>query len=81
MLICKQVPWGYKIRGTDVLTNIHNQPTEKNICGKHGTAEKPGSESITTMCYANKRDRMVNSYAMTHQKQKWTKYSSSTCSF
>jgi hypothetical protein len=33
-------------RGTDVLTNIHNQPTENNICGKHGTAEKPGSETV-----------------------------------
>jgi hypothetical protein len=56
-----------------MLTNMHTPPAEGNFCDKHENAIKPVTVGHYNrhMGYADKSDRMSNSYSISCQTWKW----------
>ena len=58
-----------------ILTNMHDKPAEANFCYNNGRAIKPQimADYNCHMGYADKADRMENSYSINRHTWKWTK--------
>ena len=58
-----------------ILTNMHAPPGEGNFTQESGQAIKPhvGEDYTAYMGFADKSDRMVNSYGIARRTWKWTK--------
>ena len=68
------VVWRDK-RDVNMLTNIHDPPSEGNFWDEHRNAIKPAivADYNRHMGYVDKADRMANSYTTSRRTWKWTK--------